>query len=144
VAKVEAQRPSEREPRPPAGGEELGDALREILQELQRNLRGVLGSVIVTDDGSPLVWDLRGVEPMLVATAGALMTQATQRIADLLDMGGMRNIVLTTEQGSVAVFRITEGSALVVLLQPTTNSVLVVIEANKALERLREVMVPGR
>lgn len=137
------QRAPEREARAPPGADEMAVELRDILQELQRNLRGVVGSVVVTDDGSPLVWDLRGVEPMLVATAGALLTQATQRIADLLDMGGMKNTVLTTEQGSVAVFRVTEGSALVVLLQPTANNVLVVIETNKALERLRGVMAPG-
>lgn len=141
MAKVEA----ESEVRTlPGGADELAIELREVLQELQRNLRGVLGSVIVTDEGSPLVWDLRGTEPMLVATAGAMLTQATQRIADTLDLGGMKNAVLTTEQGSVAVFRITEGSALVVLLQSTANNVLVVVEVNKALERLRGVMAPGR
>lgn len=123
--------------------DELSLELREALRELQRNLQGILGSVIVDAQGRPLVWELRGgVEPMLVATAGAMLARATERTADLLDMGGMRNTVLTTEQGSVAVFRITDGASLVTLLQPTVNNILVLVEVGKALERLRGVMAP--
>lgn len=127
------------------GPEALSRELREALQELQKNLRGILGSVIVANDGGPLVWELRGgVEPMLVATSGAMLARAGARTADLLDMGGLRNSVLTTEQGSVAVFRINAEAALVVLLQPTANSILVTVEVGKSLERLRGVMGPGR
>ncbi|HEV8359190.1 MAG TPA: roadblock/LC7 domain-containing protein [Candidatus Thermoplasmatota archaeon] len=132
----------------PARGEvadELARELRETLQELQKNLRGILGSVIVDDHGTPLVWDLRGgVEPMLVATAGGMLARATARAADLLDMGSLKNTVLTTEQGSIAIFRIDNATSLVALLQPTANNILVVVEVGKALERLREVMQPGR
>jgi len=128
-----------------AGADELSAELREALQELQKNLRGILGSVIVDNQGTPLVWELRGgVEPMLVATAGAMLARATDRTADHLDMGAMRNTVLTTEQGSIAIFRITDQASLVTLLQPTTNNILVLVEVNKTLERLRGVMVPGR
>lgn len=129
----------------PGSADELSRELREALQELQKNLRGILGSVIVDSQGSPLAWDLRGgVEPVLVATAGAMLAKATERTSDLLDMGRMRNTVLTTEQGSIAVFRVTPEALLVTLLQPTANSILVLVEVGKALERLREVMVPGR
>lgn len=127
------------------GGDELGQELRGALQELQKNLRGILGSVIVDEEGRPLVWELRGgVEPMLVATAGAVLARATSRTADLLDLGAMRNTVLTTEQGSLAVFRVGDSTALVVLLQPTVNNILVTVEVGKTLERLRGVMGVGR
>jgi predicted regulator of Ras-like GTPase activity (Roadblock/LC7/MglB family) len=118
--------------------------LREALRELQKNLRGVQGSVIVDDQGKPLVWELRGgVEPMLVATAGAVLAKAASRTADILDLEGLRNTVLTTEQGSVAIFRILPGANLVTLLQPTANAILVLVEVGKTLERLRGVMHPG-
>jgi predicted regulator of Ras-like GTPase activity (Roadblock/LC7/MglB family) len=123
---------------------DAGQELRDALQELAKNLRGILGSVVVDDQGSPLVWDLRGgAEPMIVATAGAVLAKASGRTADILDMGMPRNTVLTTEQGSVAVFRITEGLSLVTLLQPTANNILVLVEVGKTLERLRSVMAPG-
>lgn len=124
--------------------QDAGRELRDALQELQKNLRGILGSVVVDDEGQPIVWDLRGgAEPMLVATAGAVLSKVSARTADMLDMGGMRNVVLTTEQGSVAVFRIAEGASLVALLQPTANNILVLVEVGKTLERLRSVMQPG-
>jgi predicted regulator of Ras-like GTPase activity (Roadblock/LC7/MglB family) len=98
----------------------------------------------VDDQGVPLVWELRGgVEPMLVATAGAVLARATARAADHLDMGTPRNVVLTTDQGSVAVFRIADNASLVTLLQPTANNILVLVEVGKTLERLRGVMAPG-
>jgi predicted regulator of Ras-like GTPase activity (Roadblock/LC7/MglB family) len=141
VAKAEAEATT----RGTAGGaDELSRELREALQELQKNLRGILGSVIVDDQGVPLVWELRGgVEPMLVATAGAVLARATARAADHLDMGTPRNVVLTTDQGSVAVFRIADNASLVTLLQPTANNILVLVEVGKTLERLRGVMAPG-
>lgn len=124
--------------------DEMAVELREALQELQKNLRGILGSVVVDEGGSPLVWELRGgVEPMLVATAGAMLARATTRTADLLDLGGMRNTVVTTEQGSVAIFRVNDGASLVVLLQPTANNILVLVEVGKTLDRLRGVMGGG-
>jgi predicted regulator of Ras-like GTPase activity (Roadblock/LC7/MglB family) len=141
VAKAEA----ESQPTRQQAAEDIGRELRGALQDLQKNLRGILGSVIVDDRGQPLVWDLRGgVEPMLVATAGAMLARATERTADLLDMGALRNTVLTTDQGSIAIFRIDGSTSLVTLLQPTANNILVVVEVGKALERLREVMGPGR
>lgn len=143
VPKAEPAEPERRERT--GAAEDMGRELREALQELQKNLRGILGSVVVDQRGSPLVWDLRGgVEPMLVATAGAMLARATDRTADLLDMGLMRNTVLTTEQGSIAIFRIDDTTSLVTLLQPTANNILVVVEVGKTLDRLREVMGPGR
>jgi predicted regulator of Ras-like GTPase activity (Roadblock/LC7/MglB family) len=140
VAKAEAA-PAEPVP---GSADEVSRELREALQDLQKNLRGMLGSVVVDNDGSPLVWDLRGgAEPMLVATAGAMLARATERTADLLDMGGMRNTVLTTEQGSIAIFRINPDASLVTLLTPTANNILVLVEVGKTLERLRGVMGAG-
>jgi predicted regulator of Ras-like GTPase activity (Roadblock/LC7/MglB family) len=134
MARAEAP---EQQPEPQDQDQEL----REALRELQKNLRGVLGSVIVDDRGKPVVWELRGgVEPMLVATAGAVLAKAAGRTADILDLEGLRNTVLTTEQGSVAIFRIVEDANLVTLLQPTANSILVLVEVGKTLERLRSVL----
>ena len=140
MAKAEAEAPVRE-----SAANELSRELREALQALQKDLRGVLGSVLVDERGSPLVWELRGgAEPMLVATAGAMLARTTARIADQLDLGALRNTVLTTEQGSVAVFGVVDNTYLVVLLQPTANSILVLVEVGKALERLREVMGAGR
>jgi predicted regulator of Ras-like GTPase activity (Roadblock/LC7/MglB family) len=140
MARAEAQ-----EPAFAAAADDMGRELREALGELQKNLRGILGSVIVDDQGNPIMWDLRGgAEPMVVATAGAMLAKASGRTGDLLDMGDTRNVVLTTEQGSIAIFRIAEGTNLVTLLQPTANNILVLVEVGKTLERLRGVLGPGR
>ena len=84
-------------------GEALSTELRESLAELQRNLGGLLGSVLVDDEGSPLAWDLRGgVDPALVATAGAMLARAGVRTTELMDLGRSRNVIVTTDRGSIA------------------------------------------
>ncbi|HVL88162.1 MAG TPA: roadblock/LC7 domain-containing protein [Candidatus Thermoplasmatota archaeon] len=125
-------------------GEALSTELRESLAELQRNLGGLLGSVLVDDEGSPLAWDLRGgVDPALVATAGAMLARAGVRTTELMDLGRSRNVIVTTDRGSIAVFQVASGLALVTLLQPGTNNILVLVEVRKAIERLREVIARG-
>lgn len=124
--------------------EEVSRDLHEILQSLQGNLSGILGSVLVDDTGLPLAWDLKGgADPTLIATAGALLTRAGDRTADVLDFGTVRNAVLTSDKGTIAVFRVSPRVSLVTLLQPSTNNILAIIEVGKALERLRGVIAPG-
>ncbi|HWG89660.1 MAG TPA: roadblock/LC7 domain-containing protein [Candidatus Thermoplasmatota archaeon] len=125
-------------------GEQVSRDLHDVLQTLQANLSGILGSVLVDEEGYPLAWDLKGgADPTLIATAGALITRGADRSAAVLDFGTLRNAVLTTDKGSIGVFRVTPRISLIVLLQPSTNNILVIVEVNKALERLRQVIVPG-
>lgn len=124
--------------------EEVSRDLHDILQALQGNLSGILGSVLVDDQGIPLAWDLKGgADPTLIATAGALILRSVDRTTDVLDFGTVKNTVLTSDKGSIAVFRVTSRIGLVTLLQPSTNNILVIVEVNKALERLRAVIAPG-
>lgn len=124
--------------------EEVSRDLHDILQALQGNLSGILGSVLVDDQGIPLAWDLKGgADPTLIATAGALILRSVDRTTEVLDFGTVKNTVLTSDKGSIAVFRVTSRIGLVTLLQPSTNNILVIVEVNKALERLRAVIAPG-
>lgn len=124
--------------------EEVAEELEEVLHDLQTDLSGVVGSVLVDDDGFPLVWDLKGgADPTHIATAGASIAQASNRSSEVLDFGRVSNTIMTTEKGSVGVFRVSPSTSLVLLLQPSTNNILVLIEVNKTLEKLRQVMVPG-
>lgn len=124
--------------------EELSRALHEILQGLQAALSGILGSVLVDESGLPLAWDLKGgADPTLIATAGAMISRTGERSTEILDFGNLRNAILTSDKGTLGVFRVSARTSLVVLLQPSTNNVLATVEVNKALERLRQVVSPG-
>lgn len=124
--------------------QEMSRNLHAILQELQGSLSGLVGSVLVDESGLPLAWDLKGgADPTIIATAGALITRAGERTSEVLDFGNVRSAVLTTDKGTVAIFRVTTRIALVTLLQPSTNNILVIVEVNKALDRFREVIAPG-
>jgi predicted regulator of Ras-like GTPase activity (Roadblock/LC7/MglB family) len=124
--------------------DEASRDLHAILQSLQADLGGILGSVLVDEAGFPLAWDLKGgADPTLIATAGAMVTRIADRTTEVLDFGNLRNAALTTDKGSIGVFRVTPRISLVLLLQPTANNILVVIEVGKALERMREVIAPG-
>jgi predicted regulator of Ras-like GTPase activity (Roadblock/LC7/MglB family) len=124
--------------------EELSRELHEILQGLQAALSGILGSVLVDDTGLPLAWDLKGgADPTLIATAGAMISRTGDRSTEILDFGNLRNAVLTSDKGTLGVFRVSARTSLVVLLQPSTNNILATVEVNKALERLRLVVAPG-
>lgn len=124
--------------------EELSRGLHDILQSLQAVLSGILGSVLVDDSGLPLAWDLKGgADPTLIATAGAMLTKTSDRSTEILDFGSLRNVILTSDKGTIGVFRVSARTSLVVLLQPSTNNILATVEVNKALERLRQVISPG-
>lgn len=124
--------------------EELSRGLHDILQSLQAALSGILGSVLVDDSGLPLAWDLKGgADPTLIATAGAMLTKTSDRSTEILDFGSLRNVILTSDKGTIGVFRVSARTSLVVLLQPSTNNILATVEVNKALERLRQVISPG-
>lgn len=124
--------------------EELSRALHEILQSLQASLSGILGSVLVDETGLPLAWDLKGgADPTLIATAGAMIGRTGDRATEILDFGSLRNVILTSDKGTIGAFRVSASSSLVVLLQPSTNNILATVEVNKALERLRQVIAPG-
>ncbi|MGQ0536501.1 MAG: roadblock/LC7 domain-containing protein [Methanobacteriota archaeon] len=122
-------------------GEALAQDLHASLQELQSRLPGMLGSVLVDSTGFPLSWDLKGgADPSLTATAGALVTRATRRTLQVLDFGEMRNTILTTTKGSIGVFKVTRDVNVIVMLQPSTNNIAAIVEINRAIEKLRQVM----
>lgn len=124
--------------------EELSRSLHEILQGLQAGLSGILGSVLVDDSGLPLAWDLKGgADPTLIATAGAMLSRTSDRSTEILDFGSLRNVILTSDKGTIGTFRVSARTSLVVLLQPSTNNILAIVEINKALDRLRQVIAPG-
>lgn len=124
--------------------EELSRGLHEILQSLQASLSGILGSVLVDDSGLPLAWDLKGgADPTLIATAGAMLSRASDRTTEILDFGVLRSVILTSDKGTIGVWRVSARTSLVVLLQPSTNNILATVEVHKALERLRQVIAPG-
>lgn len=124
--------------------EELSRGLHDILQSLQASLSGILGSVLVDDTGLPLAWDLKGgADPTLIATAGAMLSRVSDRTTEILDFGVLRSVILTSDKGTIGVWRVSARTSLVVLLQPSTNNILATVEVNKALERLRQVIAPG-
>lgn len=124
--------------------DELSRSLHDILQGLQAALSGILGSVLVDDAGLPLAWDLKGgADPTLIATAGAMLTRTSDRSTEILDFGSLRNVILTSDKGTIGVFRVSARTSLVVLLQPSTNNILATVEIAKALDRLRGVIAPG-
>lgn len=123
---------------------EVAQELEGVLRDLQNELSGVVGSVLVDEEGFPLVWDLKGgADPTHIATAGATLARASDRSSELLDFGPVSNTIMTTDKGSVGIFSVSPRTSLVLLLQPSTNNILVLIEVEKAIDRLREVMVPG-
>lgn len=124
--------------------DELSRVLHDILQGLQAALSGILGSVLVDDAGLPLAWDLKGgADPTLIATAGAMLSRTSDRSTEILDFGSLKSVILTSDKGTIGVFRVSARTSLVVLLQPSTNNVLATVEIHKALDRLKVVISPG-
>ena len=124
--------------------DDLSRVLHDVLQSLQAALSGILGSVIVDDGGLPLAWDLKGgADPTLIATAGAMLTRTSDRDTEILDFGSLRSVILTSDKGTIGVFRVSARTSLVVLLQPSTNNILATVEIHKAMERLKGVISPG-
>ncbi|MBI4392250.1 MAG: roadblock/LC7 domain-containing protein [Euryarchaeota archaeon] len=132
------------EGRPLSPSEELEEELAKILADLQSAVPGILGTILNTDEGHVVAANLKGgAETGPAAIVGSLVAKASERCVALMDFGTPMNTVITTDSGSICVFAVDDVTTLTVLLQPHTNSILVLVEARKAVERIRKAITPG-
>lgn len=130
--------------RPLSPSEELEEELHRILSEFQSAVPGVLGTILNNDEGHVVAANLKGgAETGPAAVVGSLVAKAAERCVRLMDFGAPANTIITTDSGSIGVFRVDSARSFTVLLQPHTNNILVLVEARKALERIRKAIGPG-
>ncbi|HLE28825.1 MAG TPA: roadblock/LC7 domain-containing protein [Anaerolineales bacterium] len=124
------------------------DLLRRTLANLHREAPGVRGSAVITSDGFviavfPPGWDSDIQDPTggeNVAAMSAVVVGQAERTMGRLAQGELERVLMEGEKGSVAVFPITDDSALALLIEKDAKMGLTLHAARKAAQELRAIL----
>ena len=111
--------------------------MQEILAQLNR-VRGVGGSLLVSNDGLPIASSLRdgADEAGLAASIGPLVEHAN-RLCSHLTLGQPRHLQANGAQGTL-LMSAAGGGYLVVLVDPGANLAMLQLETRPFIERLAQ------
>ena len=117
-------------------------SLDSILEDLNKSGR-VKASIIATDEGFVIASAVRrGVDEKVAAAMGSFVHSAAQRAREELALGGIRDVTIRSEKGTLACksIQMQDGRYVVLaaLIPPTTRFFLRPV--NNALRRIREAL----
>jgi len=111
--------------------------MQDVLTHLNR-IRGVGGSLLLSQDGLPMASALRSdTDESQLAAAVAEALGAAQRLVKQLNLGIPSTLTANHAQGTLLILG--AGPAFVALLvEPTANQALLQIEAKAVVERIAQ------
>ena len=111
--------------------------MQEVLTQLNR-IRGVGGSLLLSQDGLPMASALRtGTDENQLAAALAEVIGAAHRMARQIGIGAPNSFLANCSEGTMLVLG--AGPAFVaILVDPTANLALLQIEAKSIVERIAQ------
>lgn len=114
-----------------------------LLRRLQTTSSDIEGLAIVTPDGMMIANHLTAVERVdadATAAMGAAMGGLGTRVARTLKIGEMQEITIRGADSSILLFTIEHRAALLVQVKAKTNLGLVLLEARKAQQELKQLL----
>jgi predicted regulator of Ras-like GTPase activity (Roadblock/LC7/MglB family) len=116
----------------------MGDRMREVLQELNREV-GVTGSMVLTRDGIMVASELgAGLQHDTVAAIASSVVQSFNKILDPLKQAPFFKFVFTTAHGKM-VFVATGEAYLVVVLNKDIKIDVSMLSIEGAARRIRNL-----
>lgn len=114
-------------------------AVNEILAEFRKNSKDMSGSAVITAEGLPIATDLpRGVDVDTFAIMAGTMFGAAATMNSELKSKVPERVTSVSGKGEVMVFHVNAKSLFVVA--GTAESQTLVVDAERALKKLREVL----
>jgi len=106
-----------------------------------KNTPGLIGVLLITDDGLPIASTVQTPDTELSSTAvGAILCDAGQRGIQELGLGSLEVVVTLGTQGFYVVTRIVEGILLMAVASPDVLLGMVLLRFKKAKPLLAESM----
>lgn len=127
------------------------DALLGALAELHKQAPGLRGVALITRDGLviaayPPGWDADIHDPTggeHVAAMAAVVAGEAERILTRLDQGGLRQVLMEGERGTIAVLQVTAEAALALLLDREAKAGLILSAARQAAGSIQVILNPA-
>ncbi|MDR7278552.1 roadblock/LC7 domain-containing protein [Catenuloplanes atrovinosus] len=118
---------------------------RAVLAELARlrsRLPDLSATVIAGVDGMLLAYDAPGLQPETIAALAAANLGLTQRFAQTVGHGDLRETMIESSGGYVAIYAAGVRTLLAVLARPSANVARIHHEARRTARRLGELLDP--
>lgn len=118
---------------------------RAVLAELARlrsRLPDLSATVIAGVDGMLLAYDAPGLQPETIAALSAANLGLTQRFASTVGHGELRETMIESSGGYVAIYAAGLRTLLAVLARPSANVARIHHEARRTARRLGELLDP--
>nr|MDO8133868.1 roadblock/LC7 domain-containing protein [Candidatus Njordarchaeum guaymaensis] len=116
-------------------------AIQDILASLPNDCPGISGSAVLTKDGLPIASVIlpEGVDEAIVAAVSAsILTSGKIAASELKHRGGVRRVVVETENGMIVVQGIPDAeSVLTITADKDTKMGLIFLAMERSIRKLR-------
>ncbi len=117
------------------------DALAAEMRSLREHVAGVTDTVIAAADGIPIVADVADtIDPACVSALAAADLGLARRTTEVIGQGKLRQTVVYSSGGYMAVYAIDPMALIVVLGDEGLNIVRLHQEAQPAIERIASIL----
>ncbi len=122
------------------------DRLKYVLESIQKDLGGILGFVIFTNDGFPIISTLpvnpgsHISEQELFSAIGAGLLALSERTLRQIKMSGLDKITIESSDGNVAVEKIDDETGIMAISTTETPLGVLRLAVEKARKSAKEIL----
>jgi len=122
------------------------DRLKHVLESIQKDLNGILGFVIFTNDGFPIISTLpvnprsHISEQELFSAIGAGLIALSERTLRQIKMSGLNKITIESSDGNVAVEKIDDETGIMAISTTDTPLGMLRLAVEKARKSAKEIL----
>lgn len=114
-------------------------AVDKVLNEMVKTTPGLIGVLLITDDGLPIASTVQAADTEMSSTAvGAILCDAGQKGIQELGLGAVEIVVTLGTEGFFVVTKVVEGILLMAVASPEVLLGMVLLKFRKAKPLLAE------
>jgi len=121
-------------------GASIDRMIEEILDNFNHSVEGIRASVVATSDGLPIASAMReDTDLAMVAALGAAIMGSSKSAVATLNLKGYENTMINAGGGKIVVTAFSMA-CLIVVLEPTANTGLVLISLNDIKKKISQII----
>ncbi len=121
-------------------GASIDRMIEEILDNFNHSVEGIRASVVATSDGLPIASAMReDTDLAMVAALGAAIMGSSKSAVTTLNLKGYDNTMINAAGGKIVVTSFSMA-CLIVVLEPTANTGLVLIALNDVKKKISQII----
>jgi len=121
-------------------GASIDRMIEDILDSFNHSVEGIRASVVATSDGLPIASAMReDTDLAMVAALGAAIMGSSKSAVTTLRLKGYDNTMINAAGGKIVVTAFSMA-CLIVVLEPTANTGLVLIALNDVKKKISQII----